>query len=165
MDELVAKVKEKLDLRQAQSIELTYSQRVPSEEVFIDNANVDIMTTPLELIVDMFKINFENDWVRWIAKGFEYDINFRFEVSTQISKFIPLRMIRDWPCLFVVDAIRPMYVIDGSHITRGDIASKPDKAIIVLTNKQKLTSDAEDIVSYKDIQLQVRNDEECIWQK
>lgn len=167
VDEIMAKVLEKIKQRQTESIKITYSdtKSAPDITVFVNNATVDIMNVPLQLIVDMYGMNTENEWIKWISKGFEYDVQFRFEVSTQVSKFIPLRMVRDWPVLFVVDAFRPVYSVTNRTIARKEVAGLPDNAVIVALADQKMTADAEEIVRSKDIQLQVRNDVDCIWQK
>ncbi|KRK47245.1 PduM family microcompartment protein [Secundilactobacillus kimchicus] len=167
MDNLMARVVEKIQQRQTQFHQVVYSETLnaPEIQVFIDNANVDVMTTPLNFLRDLYQLNSDNDWVKWVMKGFEYDIQFRFEVSDEVSRFIPIKMIRDWPLLFVVDAKRPVYSLEEHVISRGRIAQLPDQSVVVLLRNQNLTSEAADLVRSKDIQLQVRNDAECIWQK
>jgi len=163
----MAKVIKKIRDRQTQSIQITYfnNSSAPGPEVFVNNATVDIMNISLQLLKDLYSMNTENEWVKWIAQGFEYDINFRFEVSAKVAKFLPVKMIRDWPVLFVVDAKRPVHSFRRHYVSRAAVADIADKSVVVLTQDQRLTADAEEIARFKDIQLQVRNDVDCIWQK
>ncbi len=163
----MAKVIKKIRDRQTQSIQITYfnNSSAPGPEVFVNNATVDIMNISLQLLKDLYSMNTENEWVKWIAQGFEYDINFRFEVSAKVAKFLPVKMIRDWPVLFVVDAKRPVHSFRRRYVSRAAVADIADKSVVVLTQDQRLTADAEEIARFKDIQLQVRNDVDCIWQK
>ena len=74
-------------------------------------------------------------------------------------------MIRDWPILFVVDGKNPIYSFQSKIIARSNLAAIPDNSIVVMDNNQKLTNEAEEISSLKNLKLQVRTDENCIWQK
>lgn len=167
MDELTARVLEKIRLRKQQLHQETYSEgrQDLDVQIFVDNANVDVMNTSLALVRDLYQLNKSNDWVAWIMRGFEYDVNFRFEVSEKVSHFIPIKMILDWPLLFVVDAKRPVYSLRTRLVSRAQVAELADHAVLVLTQTQRLTSEANDLVRKKDLQLQVRNDAECIWQR
>lgn len=167
MNDLMAKIMKKIQDRQKQFHSVTYSETLgaPETQVFVDNANIDVMTVPLSFITDLYSLNRENAWVRWVMKGFEYDIKFRFEVSEEVSRFIPQRMILDWPLLFVVDAKHPVYAFRSRLVARSDIAKIADQSVLVLTKDQKPTSEAMELVNSKNILMQVRNDAECIWQR
>ncbi|WP_195918518.1 PduM family microcompartment protein [Pediococcus acidilactici] len=167
MDPIVAQVIEKLKQRNAQSAQITYSKSndVPSTGIFVDNANLVLKQVSIELIADLFHLDQSNRWVTWILQGLDYDVNFQLNVSYHALNFIPLVMIRDWPIMFVVNGEHPVYAFYPTIITREMLAGIPDKAVVVVTNVQNITAGAEEISSQKDLKIQVRTDENCIWQK
>lgn len=167
MDDLMTKIMNKIQDRQKQVHQITYSENADSPDVriFVDYANVDIMTVSLELLRNLYELRQNDPWVNWIMKGFEYDIKFRFEVSMEVAQFLPIKMILDWPILFVVDAKRPVHSLRAHFISRAQLAELADHSVVVLKQDQKLTSEALELVRRKDIQIQVRNDAECLWQK
>ena len=167
MEDLMAKVVKKLQERQKQFHQTTYSDTLnaPEIQVFVDNANVDVMTTSVQFIADLYGLRSDNSWVAWVMKGFEYDVKFRFEVSEYVAQFIPIKMILDWPLLFVIDAKHPVYSSRSRLISRSEIANLADQSVLILTHDQRVTSEAKELIRTKNIQLQVRSDAECIWQK
>ncbi|KAF0425252.1 PduM family microcompartment protein [Pediococcus acidilactici] len=167
MDPIVAQVIEKLKQRNAQSSEITYSKNaaVPSTEIFVDNANLVLKQVSIELIADLFHLDPSNHWVTWILQGLDYDVNFQLNVSHHALNFIPLVMIRDWPVMFVINGEHPVYAFYPTTITREMLAGIPDSAMVITTSTQNITAGAEEISSQKDLKIQVRTDENCIWQK
>jgi microcompartment protein PduM len=167
MDPIVSQVIERLKKRNEQSSEVTYSKNttVPTDDVFVNSANLVVKKVSIELISELYRLNTENPWVSWILEGLDYEVDFQLNISKRSINFIPLVMIKDWPILFVVDGKNPVYSFYSNTIYRSNLAAIPDDAIVVMTNNQKLTSDAEEISSLKNLKLQVRTDENCIWQK
>lgn len=167
MDPIVSQVIERLKKRNEQSSEVTYSKNitVPTDDVFVNSANLIIKKVSIELISELYRLNTANPWITWILKGLDYEVDFQLNISKYSINFIPLVMIRDWPILFVVDGKNPIYSFQSKIIARSNLAAIPDNSIVVMDNNQKLTNEAEEISSLKNLKLQVRTDENCIWQK
>ena len=79
--------------------------------------------------------------------------------------FIPRTMILDWPILFIVDNEFPLIASCNRIISRSEIAASPDNSIIIQTKNQKFTDEAIDVCRVKNIEIKMRTEENCIWQK
>lgn len=79
--------------------------------------------------------------------------------------FIPKKMLLNWPVKFVVDKGRPVVTFNRKTVSRSDVAALPDKAVLVVTTAQHLTTEATEVSRLKQITIQIRTDEDCIWQK
>lgn len=167
MDPIVAQVIERLSQRSNQLSEITYSKGIPTptDDVFVKSGNVILKKVSIELITDLSRINSTNTWVSWILKGLDYEVNLQLDVSKHAVNFIPLTLLRDWPILFVVDGGRPIYAFYEKTLVRSKLASIPDNSVVILTSKQRLTDEAAEISTRKNLKIQVRTDENCIWQK
>ncbi|MBY7146194.1 microcompartment protein PduM, partial [Levilactobacillus brevis] len=71
----------------------------------------------------------------------------------------------DWPLLFVTPQAQPIKAVYPRLISRSVLAALPDKTIVVVTPQQRLTDEASTVRAVKQMKLQMRTDEECIWQK
>ena len=156
MDNLVQQVMQRLEERKHTSVKVTFNHQVapPSEQIFLRNGKVILKDVSIELITDLYSMEKTNTWVKWVLEGISYDVKFYF-----------LIMILDWPILFVVNNESPMIASYNRVITRGEIAAKPDKSILVRYQKQRITDEAVDICNYKKIKIKIRTEENCIWRE
>ncbi|CUR39216.1 PduM family microcompartment protein [Limosilactobacillus reuteri] len=167
MDNLVQQVMQRLEERKHTSVKVTFNHQVapPSEQIFLRNGKVILKDVSIELITDLYSMEKTNTWVKWVLEGISYDVKFYFLINEQMVNFIPRMMILDWPILFVVNNESPMIASYNRVITRGEIAAKPDKSILVRYQKQRITDEAVDICNYKKIKIKIRTEENCIWRE
>lgn len=167
MDSLVQQVMQRLEERKHTSVEVTFNHQVapPSEQIFLRNGKVILKDISIELITDLYSMEKTNTWVKWVLEGISYDVKFYFLINEQMVNFIPRMMILDWPILFVVNNESPVIASYNRVITRGEIAAKPDKSILVRYQKQRITDEAVDICNYKKIKIKIRTEENCIWRE
>ena len=167
MDNLVQQVMQRLEERKHTSVKVTFNHQVapPSEQIFLRNGKVILKDVSIELITDLYSMEKTNTWVKWVLEGISYDVKFYFLINEQMVNFIPRMMILDWPILFVVNNESPMIASYNRVITRGEIAAKPDKSILVRYQKQRITDEAVDICNYKKIKIKIRTEVNCIWRE
>ena len=150
MDHLIEQVLTKIRQREHQSFEVDYLDRTlpPDDKVFTDFANVSINDVTIDLLIELYRVNTTNSWIHWILQGISFQVNFTFNISQYMVNFIPKKMLLDWPVKFVVDKERPVVTFNKQTVSRGDVAGLPDK-----------------VSRLKQITIQIRTDEDCIWQK
>ncbi|GAX07472.1 propanediol utilization protein [Secundilactobacillus silagincola] len=167
MDHLIEQVLTKIRQREHQSFEVDYLDRTlpPDDKVFTDFANVSINDVTIDLLIELYRVNTTNSWIHWILQGISFQVNFTFNISQYMVNFIPKKMLLDWPVKFVVDKERPVVTFNKQTVSRGDVAGLPDKAVLVVTDAQSLTTEAKEVSRLKQITIQIRTDEDCIWQK
>lgn len=165
MDHIVEQVLAKIRQREHQSYEVDYSSEgsVPDKGVYTDYANVTIDNVTIPLMANIYRLNLDDPWTKWILQGISFQVNFTFQISSSMVNFIPKRMLLDWPVSFVVDQKRAVTSFYQKAISRSDLATLPDKSIVVVTPNQKLTGEAEQISQLKQMIIQMRTDENCIW--
>lgn len=167
MDNLVAQVMSRLKQREQSVFNLTFNKNInPSDkQVFIDHGIIIIKNASINLIIDLYTMNTNNPWVNWILEGISYDVHFQLFIIKQMVNFIPITMVLDWPILFVVDNELPLIASYNRIISRSEIAASPDNSIIIQTKNQKFTDEAMDVCRVKNIEIKMRTEENCIWQK
>ncbi|KJW13627.1 propanediol utilization protein [Levilactobacillus spicheri] len=167
MDSLVEKVMAQLTKRQQQQYDCTYqaTASAPSDQVFLDHATVVITNVSIELMTALYRLETHNEWVAWILQGIDYQVTFQFAINELAVNFIPRKMLLDWPVLFITNHHQLVRGLRHRTITRSDLAALPDKSLVVTTTRQHLTAEAVDTLAAKDMKLQMRTDEDCIWQK
>lgn len=167
MDDLLKQVMQRLKEREQTQMTVTFNQSVapPSEQIFLRNGQIILNNSSIDLITSLYSLNKTNPWVKWVLEGIEYDVKYYFQINEQMVNFIPRMMILDWPIVFVVNNESPVIASYHHVITRGEIAAKPDKSILVRYQAQKLTDEAIDICNYKKIKIKMRTEENCIWRE
>lgn len=167
MDHLIEQVLTKIRQREHQSFEVDYLDKTlpPDDQVFTDFANVSINNVTINLLIDLYRVDTANDWVHWLLQGISFQVNFTFNISQYMVNFIPKKMLLNWPVKFVVDKERPVVTFNRKTVSRSDVAALPDKAVLVVTTAQHLTTEATEVSRLKQITIQIRTDEDCIWQK
>ncbi|WP_087716817.1 PduM family microcompartment protein [Levilactobacillus brevis] len=167
VESLVAQVLNKLKRREQQTYHCTYDRTAaaPSTQVFLDNATVTVANVSIELIHALYGMNVDNQWVAWVLQGIDYQVDFQFTINELAINFIPRSMLLDWPLLFVTPQAQPIKAVYPRLISRSVLAALPDKTIVVVTPQQRLTDEASTVRAVKQMKLQMRTDEECIWQK
>ncbi|MBA1392906.1 PduM family microcompartment protein [Lactobacillus sp. XV13L] len=167
MDNLVTQVMNKLRQREQNSFSLTYNQQIapPADQVFIDYGKIIVKNISINLIIDLYRVNSSNPWVKWILEGISYDVRFQLLIIKQMINFVPKTMVLDWPLLFVVDNESPLVASHNHLISRSELAALPDNSILIQTQSQKFTDEASDICRLKNIEIKMRTEENCIWQK
>ena len=167
LDSLVEKVMAQLAKRQHQQYDCTYqvTAPVPTSQVFLDHATVAITNVSIELMTALYRLDTQNAWVAWILQGIDYQVTFQLSLNELAINFIPRKMLLDWPVLFTTNQHQLVRAVAHRMVTRKDVAAMPDKSILVVTQAQHLTSEAVDILAAKEMKLQARTDEDCIWQK
>lgn len=167
LDPLVEKVMAQLAKRQHQQYDCPYQATapVPSDQVFLDHATVAITNVSIELMTALYRLDTQNAWVAWILQGIDYQVTFQLSLNELAIKFIPRKMLLDWPILFITNHHQLVRAVSHRVVTRQDLAVMPDHSVLVVTVKQHLTAEATDILVAKDMKLQTRTDEDCIWQK
>lgn len=165
MDSLLQQVMHRLEERKHTSTEVSFNQQVtpPSDQIFLRNGKVILRNISISLVRDLYSMEKTNAWVNWVLEGISYDVKFYFLINEQMVNFIPRMMILDWPILFVVNNESPVIASHNRIITRGEIAAKPDKSILVRYQQQLITDEAVDICNYKKIKIKIRTEENCIW--
>jgi len=167
VDSLVDKVMAQLVQRQQQTYDCSYQKAasVPSDKVFLDHATVKITNVSIELMTALYRLDTSNTWVKWILQGIDYQVTFQLYLNELAVNFIPRKMLLDWPVLFITTHHQLIRALHHHVITRQDLAALPDKSLVVMTVKQRLTAEAVDVLATKNMKLQTRTDEDCIWQK
>jgi len=167
MDRIIAEVLKRIAERQRKMKAIPYSRQgpLPSDRSLIDFGQITIQGVTIELLVNLYRVNEQDPWVKWLLKGMSYDVHFTFQLNGNLINFIPLKMLRDWPVNFEVGSTRVIRAFYQTSIGRSEIAALPDQAILIVSTKQRLTSDAVTTMAQKHITQQVRTDEDCIWQK
>ena len=167
MDSLLQQVMHRLEERKHTSTEVSFNQQVtpPSDQIFLRNGKVILRNISISLVKDLYSMEKTNAWVNWVLEGISYDVKFYFLINEQMVNFIPRMMILDWPILFVVNNESPVIASHTRIITRGEIAAKPDKSILVRYQQQLITDEAVDICNYKKIKIKIRTEENCIWRE
>ncbi len=167
MDRIIQEVLDKIAARQGQQTIVTYTEQgpLPNDKLFIDFDHVALQGVTINLLVALYRMTMQDQWVAWILKGISFDVHFSFQINENAVNFIPLKMMRDWPVTFTVGTQAPVVSFYGTTIGRSDLAAIADHAVIVVTQKQRLTSEATALIEQKHILKKVRTDEDCIWQK
>ncbi|GHP13334.1 hypothetical protein YK48G_07590 [Lentilactobacillus fungorum] len=165
MDHIVEQVLAKIRQREHQSYEVDYSSEgsVPNNGIYTDYANVTIDNVTIPLLANVYRLNLDDPWTKWILQGISFQVDFTFQISSSMVNFIPKKMLLDWPVSFVVDQKRVVKAFYQKAISRLDLATLPDNSIVVVTPNQKLTSEAEQISQLKQMIIKMRTDENCIW--
>ncbi|WP_056949326.1 PduM family microcompartment protein [Lentilactobacillus kisonensis] len=165
MDHIVEQVLAKIRQREHQSYEVDYSseESVPDKSVYTDYANVTIDNVTIPLLANIYRLNLNDPWTKWVLQGISFQVNFTFQISSSMVNFIPKKMLLDWPVSFVVDQKRSVTAFYQKAISRSDLAILPDKSIIVVTPNQKITDEAKQISQLKQMIIQMRSDGNCIW--
>jgi len=167
LEQLVAQVLDKLRQREQQSYDCTYEQTatVPSAQLFLDNANVTVENVSIELITSLYRLDFSNPWVAWLLQGIDYQVHLQLVINELAINFVPRKMLLDWPIQIVTTHQQPLNALHGHQLSRVALAALPDQTILVVTPQQRLTAEATDVLAVKQMKLQMRTDEDCIWQK
>ncbi|MFD1229724.1 PduM family microcompartment protein [Levilactobacillus namurensis] len=167
LDSLVEKVMAQLAKRQHQQYDCTYQATVsvPDTQIFLDYATVVITNVSIELLTALYRLDTDNVWVAWILQGIDYQVTFQLSLNELAVHFIPRKMLLDWPILFITNRHQLVQALAHRVVTRQDLAAMPDKSLVVVTRDQHLTAEATDLLAAKDMKLQTRTDEDCIWQK
>ncbi|WP_283678453.1 PduM family microcompartment protein [Lentilactobacillus sp. Marseille-Q4993] len=167
VDEIIEKVVQRIQQRNHQQKALSFHSDDPSpdDDLFIENSSITIDGITINLILDLYRANQQNAWVDWILKGISYDVHFYFQISKNMVNFIPRKMLLDWPIDFVVGTDSLVWSTHSQVINRGELARIPDNSILIMNPKQRFTEEARDLIGLKQLVLQERTDEDCIWQK
>jgi microcompartment protein PduM len=167
LDHIIEQVLAKIKQREHQSYEVDYHNQglPPDEQVYTEYGNIAINDVTIELLLELYRVNVNDPWTRWILQGISFQENFTFHISQYMIKFIPKKMLLDWPVTFVVDKEHPVFSFYQKSVSRQDLAAIPDQSIVVVTPTQKLTTEAKEVSQYKQLTIKIRTDEDCIWQK
>ncbi|AYM02405.1 microcompartment protein PduM [Levilactobacillus brevis] len=167
LEQLVAQVLNRLKQREEHSYNCTYEPEaaIPASQVFLDNASVTVDNVSIELIVSLYRLDFNNPWVKWLLQGIDYQVHIHLVVNELTVNFIPRKMLLDWPVQIMTTQQQPILALYEQHLSRATLAALPDKTILVVTPQQRLTAEATDVLSVKKMKMQMRTDEDCIWQK
>lgn len=167
MEQLVAQVLTKLKQRERQTYDCVYDRQAaaPDTQVFLDHATVTVANLSIELIGRLYRLDTADPWVAWLLQAIDYRVDLRLVVNDLSLAFIPRPMLLDWPVIFMTPEFRQVRAVYPHAIARSAVAGLPDRTILVVTPTQRLTAEAHDALSKKQMTLQMRTDEACIWQK
>ncbi|UIF30203.1 PduM family microcompartment protein [Levilactobacillus brevis] len=167
LEQLVAQVLTKLKQRERRTYDCVYDRHaaVPDTQVFLDHATVTVANLSIELVSHLYRLDTTDPWVAWLLQAIDYRVQLRLVVNDLSLQFIPRTMLLDWPVIFMTPEFRQIRAVYPHAIARATIAGLPDKTILVVTPTQRLTAEARDTLSRKQMNLQMRTDEACIWQK
>ncbi|CAJ1228173.1 hypothetical protein LZY01_10550 [Levilactobacillus zymae] len=167
MDDLIEKVIEKLRARQTADRVVALNE-VPSpldEQLFIDYGCLILTNVSVQLIKALYTLDQTNPQVAWILQGLRYDVQFYLQINERLVNFVPRTMVLDWPINFIVGRNSPVIGSYNPMISRNEIAALPDNAYLVKTAGQRLTDEGLEICERKNIKIQIRTEENCIWRK
>lgn len=167
MDDLVKEVIKKLEKRQSSCGKLSLNElsSPPDKQIFIDNSCVILKNISIQFIKRLYTLKVNDSWVNWVLNGIKLGTHFYLQVNESIINFVPRLMVLDWPIDFIIDDQTLVVTSVNRVISRAEIASFPDNAVLLKTYQQKLSDEALESCSEKKIKIIVRTERNCIWLK
>lgn len=167
MNDLIKQVVEKLKERQNSNAVLSFNKVAspPGKQLFIDNSCIILKSIPIQFIKDLYSLKTNDSWVSWILNGINLGVHFYLQVSESIVSFVPRLMVLDWPINFIINNQTLVTASYSRIISRKEIASLPDNAVLIKIHGQSLSDEAMELCNEKKIKITVRTEKDCIWLK
>ena len=167
MDDLIKQVIEKLKKRQNSNAFLSFNNlsSPPGKQLFIDNSCVILKSISIQFAKDLYALKTSNPWVSWVLNGINLGIHFYLQISENIVSFVPRLMVLDWTIDFIINDQTLITASYSNIISRKEIASLPDNAVLIRIHEQKLSDEAIELCNEKKIKIIVRTEKDCIWLK
>lgn len=167
INRLVQMIASKLTSRKDQHLTVNHQEQfelvaAPSKSLFLNYDHVSVKNIHVNLIKDLYEFRTTNPWVEWLLTGLSYQVSIELDINQAVMPFIPWKMLTRWPVTFKHGGNK-IYGCESLHLKREDIWDIPDQSILIKTNQQKLTSEAQELAVKKELQLIERVDQSCIW--
>ncbi|WP_129045203.1 PduM family microcompartment protein [Companilactobacillus metriopterae] len=139
-ESMVEMIMNLLDERSQKTLKVKFSDDCPDENEFLTYQNIEIHEVDLSFIYSLKDWNFDDDWINWIQRGVNYDINFSIYLGFSNIELIPWNLINLFPGKFFGKEKKAINTLNRRNITLSSVMNLNSDSYLYVTTKQKLTN-------------------------